>query len=86
MMQYKYTKQQIIEAIKHWQNVLAKIDESRSLLLDAFANKFGSNVIYSKKPFMLNNAQALEIFSIVNKFLFDSRLVSFPDIRILTYG
>ena len=36
-MKMQYTKQQIIESIKHWQNVLETMNESRSELLNAFA-------------------------------------------------
>ncbi len=31
-MNYNYTKHQIVEAIKHWESVLKRIDESKNAL------------------------------------------------------
>ena len=44
-MKTQYTRHQIIESIKHWKNVLKELDESKSPLLDAFAEKFGEDEI-----------------------------------------
>ena len=46
-MKYHYTKQQIVEAIKYWESVLKRIDESKSPLLDAFIEKFGEDTVIS---------------------------------------
>lgn len=62
------------------------MDESKSPLLNAFAEKFGEDVAYSKKPFTLDDVQALLISKIINEFLFESKITSFSDIRVLTYG
>ena len=40
-MKHHYTKQQIVEAIKHWESVLKRMDESKSLLLDMCSKEFG---------------------------------------------
>lgn len=85
-MNHKYTRQQIIESIKYWKNVLKTLDESKSPLLDAFAEKFGKNVVFSRQPYVLTNQCAIEIAKILNDVLFDSKIVTFPDIKVLTYG
>ena len=85
-MKMQYTKHQIIETIKHWQNVLKTMNESRSELLNAFAQKFSSEVAFSRKPFMLTNESAMQIAKIINDVLFESMIVDFPDIRVVTYG
>ena len=46
-MKHHYTKQQIVEAIKHWKSVLKRIDESNSPLRDAFIEKFGEDTVIS---------------------------------------
>ena len=48
-MKQQYTKKQITEAIAHWQSVLKKIDESKSILFDAFADKFGNMLKLEQK-------------------------------------
>lgn len=80
----QYTKKQIIEAIKHWQNVLKMLDESKSPLLDTFAKKFTEEVVFSKngheKIFPTLN-MLKEIYHIVNDIVFDSKLID-RDIKI----
>ena len=85
-MKYHYTKQQIVEAIKYWESVLKRIDESKSPLLDAFIEKFGEDVVITRKPYILSNDSVIEIAKILNDFLFESKIVNFPEIQILTYG
>ena len=85
-MSHHHTKQQIVEAIKHWESVLKRMDESKSLLLDAFIEKFGEDVVINRKPYILSNDSAIEIAKILNDFLFESKIVNFPEIQILTYG
>lgn len=47
-MHKQHTKQQIIEAIKHWESVLRALDESKSPLIDEFIEKFGEDIVLSK--------------------------------------
>lgn len=85
-MKKSYTKHQIVEAIKHWEFILKRMDESKSPLLDAFIEKFGEDVVINRKPYILSNDSAIEIAKILNNFLFESKIVNFPEIQILTYG
>lgn len=73
-MKQQYTKHQILEAIKHWKSILKKIDESKSLLLDVFAEKFGEDVVFSNKCLQLSNHNVKAMFEIFNVHLFDSKL------------
>ena len=86
MQKKQYTKKQIIESIKYWQNILKRINESKSKLLDVFAQTFSSEVAFSRKPFMLTNKSAMQIAKIINDILFDSMIVEFPEIKVVTYG
>ena len=45
-MKKSYTKQQIVEVIKYWQNVLKRMDESKSPLLDSCSKEFGEDVVF----------------------------------------
>ena len=47
-MHKQRTKQQIIEAIKHWESVLRMLDESKSSLIDDFIEKFGEDIVLSR--------------------------------------
>lgn len=73
-MKKTYTRHQIIKSIKHWKNVLKMIDESKSPLLDAFAEKFGEDVVFSNKKIHLTNNNVKTIFDIFNLYLFDNEL------------
>lgn len=42
-MQKKYTKKQIVEAIKHWESLLKRIDESKNALLSELFAAFNTN-------------------------------------------
>ena len=86
MEKKQYTKRQIIETIKHWKNVLKIMNESSSELLNAFAQNFSLKVVFSKRPFTLTDESALQIAKIINDFLFDSMIVDFPEIKVVTYG
>lgn len=81
-----YTKQQIVEAIKHWKSVLKRMDESKSPLLDEFAKVFGEDAVFSNKPFTLTNEFAIKMAKIINNILFDSMIADFPEIKVVTYG
>ena len=86
-MDKKYTRQQIIESIMHWENVLNTIDESKSSLFDAFADKFGEDVIFGN-----NDCQRIDIsldmikniYCISNDIIFNSILKT-RDIKIIAY-
>ena len=62
------------------------MDESKSPLLNEFAKAFGEDVVFSKKPFTLTNEFAVKIAKIINNILFDSMIVDFPEIKVVTYG
>lgn len=62
------------------------MDESKSLLIDEFVTQFGEDVVFSKKPFMLTNKSAMQIANNINNILFNSMIVSFPEINVVTYG
>lgn len=80
-MKHNYTKQQIVEAIKHWESVLKMIDESAHDLLSIFVNKYGNDLVLSdNRSFNLNNHIAYELFDILNDNIFNSKL---PRIKIL---
>ena len=74
-MKKSYTKHQIVEAIKHWEYVLKRMDESKSPLLDVFAKTFEEDVIFSIKPnisITLENVKT--IYDILNKNVFNNAL------------
>ena len=76
-MKTQYTRHQIIESIKHWKNVLKELDESKSPLLDAFAEKFGEDVVFSlnEKELIIPTIDMLKnIYSISNDIIFNSKL------------
>ena len=45
-MNHYYTKKQIVEAIKHWESALKRMDESKSSLLDEFAKTFREDIVF----------------------------------------
>lgn len=48
-MKKRYTKKQIVEAIKHWESVLKKMNESiYNNVIDALINEFDKDVVLSK--------------------------------------
>ena len=72
-MKKHYTKKQITEAIAHWQSILKKIDESKSALLDAFADKFGNDVVFSVNDYkvILPSLEIIKnIYDIANQIVF----------------
>lgn len=83
-MKKSYTKHQILEAIKHWESVLKKMDESKSPLLDACIKQFSEDVVFdtSKMLFDLNEANMLALFAILDSFLFDSKLKSLNNLKV----
>ena len=79
-MQKKYTKQQIAEAIKHWESVLKRMDESiYNNVIDALVDEFGKDVVLSKEfSYTLTQQDLKKIFSILNKYLFDNEIKFLP--------
>ena len=62
-----YTKQQIVEAIKHWKSVLKRMDETTHNLLSIFVDKYGNDLVLNdNRSFNLNNRIAYELFDILN--------------------
>ena len=84
-MKTQYTKRQIVESIKYWENVLKTLNESKSVLLDAFAKKFGEDIVFGHNGHERINA-SLEmiksIYSISNDIVFNSTL-TLRDIRLV---
>ena len=77
-MKHHYTKQQIVEAIKHWKSVLKMIDESKNALLNTLFAVFNTNDLL--KPFngRIDSKLLNECFIILNKHLFSSKLPKLP--------
>ena len=44
-MKKQYTRKQIVEAIKYWQNILIQMNESKSKIIDALIEEFGEEII-----------------------------------------
>ena len=84
IMKKSYTKQQIAEAIKHWEAVLKRMDESKSLLLDSCSKEFGEDVVFdsSKMLFSLNESNISKLFSILDGFIFESKLKTLDNLKI----
>lgn len=48
-MKKRYTKKQIVEAIKHWESMLKKMNESiYNNVIDALINEFDKDIVLSK--------------------------------------
>ena len=79
-MKKQYTKHQIIEAIKHWESVLKRMDESiYNGVIDALVNEFGKDVVLSKEfNYTLTQRDLKKIFSILNKHLFNNEIKFLP--------
>ena len=80
----RYSRKQIEQAIKHWQSVLKRIDESKSPLLDACSRKFGEDVVFGSKDmlFNLNEDNIMALFAIIDKFVFESRLKTLDNLKV----
>ena len=83
-MKKQYTKKQIVEAIKHWESVLKRMDESKSPLLDACSKEFGEDVVFdsNKMLFVLNESNISKLFSILDSFIFASKLKTLDNLKI----
>ena len=74
-----HTKKQIEEAIKHWQGVLKRMDESKSPLLDALCKEFSEDVVMStSQDIVLDQKTCNKIFNALNPVLFENRLAKIP--------
>lgn len=50
VMGKQYTREQIVEAIKHWESVLRRMDESvYNNIIDALIDEFGKEIVFSKE-------------------------------------
>lgn len=71
----RYSRKQILEAIKYWENVLVQMNESKSPLLTKFENIFGIDAVYQKKLTIdINLKNILCIFNILNVDIFNGNL------------
>ena len=79
-MKKQYTKKQIVEAIKHWESVLKRMDESvYNNVIDALVDEFGKDVALSKEfNYTLTQQDLKKIFSILNKHLFGNEIKFLP--------
>ena len=77
-MKKSYTKHQIVEAIKHWESVLKKMDESKNALLTELFSVFGSNDLLKTFNRKIDNKLLDDCYTILNKYLFSSKLLKLP--------
>ena len=74
-MNKQYTKHQIVEAIKHWESVLKKMDETTHNLLSIFIDKYGNDLVLTdNRSFNFDNRIAYELFDMLNNNVFNSKL------------
>lgn len=73
-----HSRQQILEAIKYWKNVLKKMDESKNQLLDVLFKAFNTDNLL--KPFNgnIDNRLLAKCFNILNRHFFSSKLKKIP--------
>ena len=45
------------------------MDESKSILLDAFADEFGTDIVFGRVAFKVNDTKSEKMFSIFNNVL-----------------
>ena len=78
-MATRYSRQQILEKLEFWKKELAKIDESKSHLIDALINKFGEKVVRSEeRNIILTTNLCYDILDVLNPLLFDGILKHIP--------
>lgn len=73
-------------SFKKYLKLLNLLNDSKSILLNTLADKFSPEIVFNKKPFILTDTIALEICKILNIFLFNSKIINFPEIKVLTYN
>lgn len=54
-MEKRYSKQQIQETIKYWQNILKRMDESKNQLLDVCIKSFNEDIALLKEDALLDD-------------------------------
>ena len=54
------------------------MDESKSILLDAFADEFGTDIVFGRATFKVNDTKSEKMFSIFNSVLFENKLPVIP--------
>lgn len=78
-----YTKRQIAESIRFWENVLKRINESKSPLLDACVKQFGEDVVFGgKKLFELSDENVNALFKIIDGDMFGGKLKTVDNLDI----
>lgn len=77
-MQKKYTKKQIVEAIKHWESLLKRIDESKNALLSELFAAFNTNDLLKSFNGRIDSKLLDDCYIILNKYLFLSKLPKLP--------
>jgi len=73
----QYTRKQIREAIRYWESVLKRIDESKSPLLSRLESIFGTDVVFSDNPnvdITLDNVKI--IYDVLNEHMFNGVLAA----------
>ena len=85
-MKRSYTKQQIVEAIKHWESVLKRMDESEDSLHKALYSLFGDRLYDPADRCALNAQLIKDVFAIFNAKLFDNALQSLDPLVLSTSG
>ena len=75
-MKCQYIKRQIVEAIKHWESVLKKIDESEVSMHKALYSLFGDRLYDSNDRCSLTVQLVKDVFAVFNAELFDNKLHS----------
>ena len=83
-MKKRYTKKQILEAIKHWSRVLARIDESKSKFLDACSDEFGEAVVFDDKDmlFEMSSDNLKVLFEVLDQFMFSNKLKTLSNLKL----
>ena len=75
----RFSRHQVLEKLEFWKRELAKIDESKSLLIDALISKFGENVVRSEeRDFILTSDICYGILDALNPVLFNGVLKHIP--------
>ena len=73
-----YTKQQIVEAIKHWKSVLKRMDESKNALLSELFATFNINDLLKLFNGRIDSKLLDDCYIILNKYLFSLKLPKLP--------
>ena len=76
-MQKKYTKHQIVEAIKHWESLLKRMDEKQQTLMSRLVKVFGEDLVKNQHV-NLSQSQVEQLYKILNNFVFDNILDDIP--------